>query len=82
MHIRGYEDKHNRKSPQKKKKTGPKRKLDKKDCVSIRRAVNAGVKEAKRVTSTGIVKEKQLSVSPLTVRGYIHQVDIVYKKSR
>jgi len=72
----------NRKSPQRKKKTDPKRKLDKKDCVSTRRTVNAGVIETKRVSSADIVKDTQLSVSPLTVRRYLHQVGIVYKKSR
>ena len=72
----------NRKSSQRKKKTGPKRKLDKTDLVSIKRTINDGVTHGYKVTSASIVKKLQLSVSPLTVRRHLSRVGVKYKKAR
>jgi len=73
----------NRKLHQHKKKTGPKRKLDKSLSLCIKRTVtNDGVTHARRVASTSIVKKLQLSVSPLTVRRHLHRTDVTYKKAK
>jgi len=72
----------NRKLHHHKKKTGPKRKLDKSLLLCIKRTINDGVAHARRVTSTGIIKELQLSLSPLTVRRNLHRTDVIYKKAK
>ena len=63
-----------------KKKTGPRKKITKKDCLSIKRVISKKNSQSEKVTSQVLLNECDLNANVRTVQKYLKYNQYVYKK--
>lgn len=64
-----------------KKKTGPKKKITKKDFLAIKRTISHKLEKSERITSPFLIKECNLNANVRTVQKHVKAMGYKYKKA-